>query len=92
MPTGKRVGFQNIAKENDPENLLLSRSPSYRLPAEMIRDGLLSHSDLLHKKVGGPGAKPYDLKVSFKPMNPDGAPNVYRRSMYTYWKRTGPPR
>ena len=82
--------ISNIAKENDPENLLLSRSPSYRLPAEMIRDGLLSHSNLLHKKVGGPGAKPYDLKVSFKPMNPDGAPNVYRRSMYTYWKRTGP--
>ena len=78
------------AKEKDPENLLLSRSPAYRLPAEMIRDGLLAHSKLLHQKVGGAGAKPYDLKVSFKPMNPDGAPNVYRRSMYTYWKRTGP--
>ena len=69
-------------KELDPENLLFSRSPSYRLPAEMIRDGLLSHSKLLHKKVGGTGVKPYDLKVSFKPINPDGAPNVYRRSMY----------
>ncbi len=78
------------AKDIDPENLLLSRSPAYRLPAEMIRDGLLSHSNLLHKKIGGAGAKPYDLKVSFKPINPDGAPNVYRRSMYTYWKRTGP--
>ena len=78
------------AKEKDPENLLLSRSPAYRLPAEMIRDGLLAHSKLLHQKVGGAGAKPYDLKVSFKPMNPDGPPNVYRRSMYTYWKRTGP--
>ena len=78
------------AKEKDPENFLLSRSPAYRLPAEMIRDGLLAHSKLLHQKVGGAGAKPYDLKVSFKPMNPDGAPNVYRRSMYTYWKRTGP--
>ena len=78
------------AKDIDPENLLFSRSPAYRLPAEMIRDGLLSHSKLLHKKVGGAGAKPYDLKVSFKPINPDGAPNVYRRSMYTYWKRTGP--
>ena len=82
--------ISEIANEKDPENLLLSRSPAYRLSAEMIRDGLLSHSNLLHKKVGGPGAKPYDLKVSFKPMNPDGAPNVYRRSMYTYWKRTGP--
>ena len=56
----------------------------------MIRDGLLAHSNLLFKKIGGAGAKPYDLKVSFKPINPDGAPNVYRRSMYTYWKRTGP--
>ena len=82
--------ISETAKEKDPENLLFSRSPAYRLPAEMIRDGLLSHSKLLHKKVGGAGAKPYDLKVSFKPINPDGAPNVYRRSMYTYWKRTGP--
>ena len=78
------------AQEIDPENLLLSRAPAYRLPAEMIRDSLLAHSGLLHKKIGGPGAKPYDLKVSFKPINPDGAPNVYRRSVYTFWKRTGP--
>ncbi|MBT5716204.1 MAG: DUF1549 domain-containing protein, partial [Opitutae bacterium] len=47
------------ALEEDPENLLLSRAPAYRLPAEMIRDGLLAHSGLLHKKTGGPGAKPY---------------------------------
>ena len=46
----------------------------------MIRDGLLAQSGLLHKKVGGAGACPYDLKVSFKPINPDGAPNAYRRS------------
>ena len=79
-----------IAQQIDPENVLLSRAPAYRLPAEMIRDSLLAHSGLLHKKIGGPGAKPYDLKVSFKPINPDSAPNVYRRSFYTYWKRTGP--
>jgi hypothetical protein len=79
-----------MAQEKDPENLLLSRSSAYRLPAEMIRDGLLTHSQLLHKKVGGASSKPYDLKVSFKPINPDGAPNVYRRSLYTFWKRTGP--
>ena len=78
------------AKEEDPENFLLSRAPAYRLPAEMIRDGLLAQSGLLHTKVGGAGARPYDLKVSFKPINPDGAPNVYRRSLYTFWKRTGP--
>ena len=80
----------SLAQEKDPENLLLSRSSAYRLPAEMIRDGLLSHSQLLHKKIGGPSSKPYDLNASFKPIHPDGAPNVYRRSLYTFWKRTGP--
>ncbi|MDG1139390.1 MAG: DUF1553 domain-containing protein [Opitutales bacterium] len=76
--------------ETDPENILLSRAPTYTLPAEMIRDSLLAHSGLLHRKIGGPSAKPYDLKVSFKPINPDSAPNVYRRSVYTFWKRTAP--
>ena len=76
--------------EEDPENLLLSRAPAHRLPAEMIRDGLLAHSGLLYKKIGGQSVKPYDLKVSFKPINPDKAPNVYRRSVYTFWKRTAP--
>jgi hypothetical protein len=78
------------AAESDPENILLSRAPTYRLPAEMIRDSLLAYSGLLHKKTGGRSTKPYDLKASFKPMNPDGAPNVYRRSVYTFWKRTAP--
>jgi hypothetical protein len=79
-----------LARELDPENLLLSRGPSYRLPAEMVRDSALAVSGLLQSKVGGPGVKPYDLKVSFKPINPDRAPNVYRRSLYTFWKRTAP--
>jgi len=82
--------FTKLAGETDPENLLLSRGPSYRLPSEMIRDSALSVSGLLHHKVGGPGVKPYDLKLSFKPINPDRAPNVYRRSVYTFWKRTAP--
>jgi hypothetical protein len=56
----------------------------------MIRDSALSVSGLLLQKVGGPGVKPYDLKLSFKPINPDRAPNVYRRSVYTFWKRTAP--
>ena len=76
--------------EVDPENLLLSRAPAYQLPAEMIRDGLLAQSGLLYQKTGGQSAKPYDLKVSFKPISPDGPPNVYRRSVYTFWKRTAP--
>jgi hypothetical protein len=82
--------FTPLARELDPENLLLSRGPSYRLPAEMVRDSALAVSGLLQSKVGGPGVKPYDLKVSFKPINPDRAPNVYRRSLYTFWKRTAP--
>jgi hypothetical protein len=79
-----------LARELDPENLLLSRAPAYRLPAEMIRDSALAASGLLQRKVGGSGVRPYDLKVSFKPINPDRAPNVYRRSLYTFWKRTAP--
>ena len=78
------------ALELDAENLLLSRAPSYRLSAEMIRDGILASSGLYHSKLGGPGVKPYDLKVSFKSINPDRAPNLYRRSLYTFWKRTAP--
>jgi hypothetical protein len=79
-----------LARELDPENILLSRAPAYRLSAEMIRDSALAASGLLQRKVGGSGVKPYDLKVSFKPINPDRAPNVYRRSLYTFWKRTAP--
>ncbi len=83
-----RVGAK--ALEIDPENLLLSRCSAYRLPSEMIRDSALAVSGLLHSKIGGAGVKPYDLSTSFKPMNPDKAPNLYRRSLYTFWKRTAP--
>ena len=82
--------FIPAARELDPENLLLSRAPAYRLPAEMIRDSALATSGLLQRKVGGAGVRPYDLKLSFKPINPDRAPNIYRRSLYTFWKRTAP--
>ncbi len=77
-------------REKDPENLLLARSPSDRLPAEMIRDNALAVSGLLSSKIGGPSVKPYDLEVSFKPMKPDTGENLYRRSVYTFWKRTAP--
>ena len=53
----------------------------------MIRDDLLAQKTPAESWRSG--AKPYEHKVSFKPINPDGT-NVYRRSMYTYWKRTGP--
>lgn len=74
----------------DPLNLLLSWSPSYRLPAEMLRDNALSASQLLVSRLGGPPAKPYEVEVSFKPADRDQGEGLYRRSLYTYWKRTGP--
>ena len=74
----------------DPENRWLARAPAYRLPAEMLRDNALAVSGLLVDKLGGPPAKPYELAASFKPSDPDVGEGLYRRSVYTYWKRTGP--
>ena len=56
----------------------------------MIRDNALSISGLLVEKAGGPAVRPYEVAVSFKPMDPDKGQGLYRRSLYTYWKRTGP--
>ena len=77
-------------RNEDPGNLLLARAPSYRWPAEMIRDNALAVSGLLTTKVGGPPARPYELTVSFKPIKQDQGPGLYRRSLYTFWKRTAP--
>ena len=74
----------------DPDNLFLGRGPRYRLPAEMIRDQALYISGLLVKRVGGGPVRPYEVGVSFKPANPDKGESLYRRSLYTYWKRTAP--
>ncbi len=74
----------------DPNNLWLGRFPSYRLPAEMLRDNALAVSGLLVDRLGGPPAKPYEVEVSFKPTDRDKGDGLYRRSVYTYWKRTGP--
>jgi hypothetical protein len=74
----------------DPENRLLARATSYRLPAEMLRDNVLAVSGLLVNKLGGAPARPYEVNVSFKPVDRDKGEGLYRRSIYTYWKRTGP--
>ncbi len=74
----------------DPDNRLLARGPSHRLPAEMLRDNALAVSGLLSGGIGGPPAKPYEVEVSFKPAKRDRGAGLYRRSLYTYWKRTGP--
>ena len=74
----------------DPENRLLARTPRHRLPAEMIRDNALAVSGLLVSKIGGAPVKPYEIAESFKASKPDEGDGLYRRSLYTYWRRTGP--
>ncbi len=74
----------------DPENLTYCRSNPNRLAAEMIRDNALAVSGLLVDKIGGPPVKPYEVAVSFKPMTPDAGEGLYRRSLYTLWKRNAP--
>jgi len=76
---------------DDPDNQWLARGPRLRLPAEMIRDNALAAAGLLKPTLGGPPVNPYEMSESFKPANPTGGDGVYRRSLYTNWKRTGPP-
>ncbi len=82
-------------RELDPDNALLARGPSYRLSAEQIRDNALKASGLLVEKVGGPGVFPYQPKGVWEALStlhyPQGhGDSLYRRSMYTFWKRTAP--
>ena len=74
----------------DPDNHLFSRSPRYRLSAEMLRDNALAVSGLLVPSIGGPPTHPYELEVSFKPLEHKKGEELYRRSLYTFWKRTAP--
>ena len=84
--------------ERDPENRLLARGPRQRLSAEMIRDQALAASGLLVEQIGGPPVKPYqppglwqELAFSTKDYERDQGDKLYRRSLYTYWRRTSPP-
>jgi hypothetical protein len=81
----------------DPENRLLGRGARFRLPAETIRDQALFVSGLLTEKLGGPSVKPYQPAGLWSEIASDteydtatGA-DLYRRSLYTYWKRTVAP-
>jgi hypothetical protein len=74
----------------DPKNTLLYRYPAPRLSAEMIRDNALAASGLLNDTMGGAPAKPYDISVSFKPSSISKGNDLYRRSLYTYWRQTSP--
>ena len=82
-------GVQIMA--DDPENAWLARGPRFRLPAEMIRDNALAAAGLLKQKQGGPPVRPYEMSEAFKPAKPDAGDEVYRRSLYTSWRRTSPP-
>ncbi|MFK5924001.1 MAG: DUF1553 domain-containing protein [Verrucomicrobiota bacterium] len=75
----------------DPDNLLLARGPRHRLSAEQVRDNALAVSGLLVNKVGGISVKPYELAAAFKRQTPDKGEGLYRRSLYTFLKRTAPP-
>jgi hypothetical protein len=87
--------------EKDPQNRLFARGPHARLDAEEIRDQALAASGLLVRKVGGPPVKPYQPEgiwedVAMKDSNTrfyvqDKGEALYRRSLYTFWKRVAPP-
>ena len=84
-------------KDIDPKNVYLAHAPSYRLPAEMIRDNALAASGLLTRQIGGPSVKPYQpegvwdfgIQKSGQYIADTGV-NLYRRSLYTYIRRTSP--
>ncbi len=85
--------------EQDRDNLLLARGPRFRLQGEFIRDSALAISGLLNKRAGGPGVKPYQPPGLWREVGLGGNPKfvqdhgekLYRRSLYTYWKRSAPP-
>ena len=87
--------------EADPTNRLLSRGPRFRLDAEVLRDSALAASGLLVERVGGESVKPYQPPgiwevVGYTRSNTanfvqDHGPKLYRRGVYTFWKRTAPP-
>ena len=87
--------------EKDPENRLLARGPRFRLPAEMVRDNALFVSGLIDEKIGGPSVSPYQPKGLWEEMAFGGGfsaqtyvqghgSDLYRRSLYTFVKRTVP--
>ena len=85
----------------DPENRLLSRGPRFRMDAEMVRDNALFASGLLAPKLGGPSVKPYQpdgvweavamTQSNTRFYKQDEGESLYRRSLYTFWKRAAPP-
>jgi hypothetical protein len=87
--------------DKDLDNRLLSRGPRFRMDAEMVRDYALATSGLLSDKIGGPSVKPYQppgvweavamIGSNTRDYQQDKGEGLYRRSMYTFWKRAAPP-
>ena len=88
-----------VQRAQDPENRLLARGPRLRLAAESIRDLALAASGLLIDQLGGPSAKPYQPPGLWEAVSynaeqsyvPSQGRDLYRRSLYTFWKRQAPP-
>jgi cytochrome c553 len=88
-------------KAKDPDNRLLSRGPRFRMDAEMVRDYALAASGLLVRQIGGPSVKPYQpegvweavamIGSNTRDYKRDAGDKLYRRSVYTFWKRAAPP-
>jgi hypothetical protein len=76
---------------DDPDNQWLARGPRFRLPAEMIRDNALAAAGLIKLTLGGPPVHAYEMSEAFKPVTPSAGDTVYRRSLYSSWRRTSPP-
>lgn len=97
----QHTGAKPEAFRLDPDNRLLARGPRVRLDAEVLRDQILDVSGLLVRRMGGPTVKPYQPAGLWKVVaitgsntrifEKDSGEALYRRSLYTFWKRTAPP-
>ncbi|HIO65450.1 MAG TPA: DUF1553 domain-containing protein [Planctomycetes bacterium] len=97
----QQARITELDRTQDPDNRLLSRGPRFRMDAEMIRDQALFLSGQMVEKMGGPSVKPYQPDGLWKAVgysgsntvkfNKDSGDKLYRRSIYTFWKRTSPP-